>query len=671
MVLYRKDAKFLGFLPRGAFEDHMSKGQMFVAIADGGFLIGYLLFRIARGKASIVHLCVSTEHRGKGVAKLLVERLKSETRHLSGIGLYCRRDYNVNDLWPRLGFVAQNSKRGRGQNLTELTYWWFDHNHPDLFSVAAEDVEDRLCVVVDSNVFFDIHERSTLESEDSKSLLEPWLQESIELCLTNEINNDVNRAADESVRRQSKAYMTKHRVLATDPAIVQSFETQLQNMLPSSPRPRDQSDIRHLAHALAAGAQFFATRDADLIERAEPLYEKFGLSVLQPAAFINQLDNLQREAAYRPGRLAGTHHRESLIKAESVLAICQAFRLHNERQSDLEKILNRFLAKPTQFECKVSVTEEGKLLVLTVIDGLQAGRLEIVTLRVSREPLAPTVVRHVLRSLVERGAHETASGLRISDPNLSPALIRALDELGFSEDGGQWVKFFCRGLVTGAELRSELERTFLSIPDSEFGKKALHSIDEFSQKPDISRASKLEHLFWPVKLLSSSIPTYIIPIQPNWAQHFFDDDLGSQLLFGLRAELNLGIEGVYYRSIHGPSITAPGRILWYVSHGDSREGAMAIKACSRLEEVIVGEAKDLYRRFRRLGVYERRDVIAAADGKPDGQAMALRFTMTERFKAPVSLDWLNSIDVKSPFPGPRKVSCNEFAMIYRKGFNLS
>ena len=63
----------------------------------------------------------------------------------------------------------------------------------------------------------------------------------------------------------------------------------------------------------------------------------------------------------------------------------------------------------------------------------------------------------------------------------------------------------------------------------------------------------------------------------------------------------------------------PARILWYVSQGDEKEGAMAIKACSRLEEVVVAPAKELYRRFRRLGVYERHDVIKVANGNPDGK----------------------------------------------------
>jgi len=35
---------------------------------------------------------------------------------------------------------------------------------------------------------------------------------------------------------------------------------------------------------------------------------------------------------------------------------------------------------------------------------------------------------------------------------------------------------------------------------------------------------------------------------------------------------------------------------------------LSVKACSRLEEAIIGKPKELFRRFKRLGVYEWKDV---------------------------------------------------------------
>ena len=45
-----------------------------------------------------------------------------------------------------------------------LDYWWFDHNHDDLWSQAAarDDVAERVLTVIDANVFFDLTNASRL-----------------------------------------------------------------------------------------------------------------------------------------------------------------------------------------------------------------------------------------------------------------------------------------------------------------------------------------------------------------------------------------------------------------------------------------------------------------------------------------------------------------------------
>jgi len=125
MELHRLNAKTLGFLPKDAFEEHARLRQIIVALGSDCNCLGYVLYRVARGRASIVHLCAADAARGKGVGRLLVDRLKQETKSLEGIGLYCRRDYEATYLWSKLGFEATHAKPGRGKDLAELTFWWF------------------------------------------------------------------------------------------------------------------------------------------------------------------------------------------------------------------------------------------------------------------------------------------------------------------------------------------------------------------------------------------------------------------------------------------------------------------------------------------------------------------------------------------------------------------
>lgn len=261
MLLHRLNAKTLGFFPKGAFEEHAKLRRIIVAFESDGSCLGYLLFRIGRGRASIVHLCVSNVARGKGVARLLVDQLKLETKSLEGIGLYCRRDYEADHLWSKLGFEAASAKTGRGKDVAELTFWWFSHGHDDLFSRMAEPDPVRQRVVIDANVFYDLHTRETPESEDSKALLADWVQASIELVVTKELLNEIAKSADEERRRQNRAAATGYTKLSADDTMFQSLCTELRPRFPESVTLRDEADLRQVAYAIAGGAPFLVTRD--------------------------------------------------------------------------------------------------------------------------------------------------------------------------------------------------------------------------------------------------------------------------------------------------------------------------------------------------------------------------------------------------------------------------
>jgi hypothetical protein len=155
----------------------------------------YLLYRVSRQRATIVHLCVDPACRALGVARLLVEELKQVTKPLTGIGLRCRQDNHAKLLWPKMGFTAMGRKPGRGKDRHELTFWWFDHGHPDLLSSKAPE-DRRSPVVIDANVFFDLQGCDSRNGEDSQVLQADWVQGTIELYVTKEIHNEIDRAPD-------------------------------------------------------------------------------------------------------------------------------------------------------------------------------------------------------------------------------------------------------------------------------------------------------------------------------------------------------------------------------------------------------------------------------------------------------------------------------------------
>jgi hypothetical protein len=134
-----------------------------------------LLYRVARDRAAITHLCIDPAQRRSGVARLLVNDLMQRTRDLTGIGLWCRRDYEASKAWPRLGFAAMADKPGRSRLGSELTFWWQDNHKPTLFTrKVADEQTPKIPVATDASVFFDLIAEPSVDTQESKSLQADW-----------------------------------------------------------------------------------------------------------------------------------------------------------------------------------------------------------------------------------------------------------------------------------------------------------------------------------------------------------------------------------------------------------------------------------------------------------------------------------------------------------------
>ena len=366
--LHRTNSKSLGFFPRGAFDEYAARGQILVVQNGQAIVLGYLLYRIARSRAIIVHLCVAQGARGKGIAKLLVQELKEKTRALEGIGLYCRRDLHAHRLWPRFSFEAASKKTGRGKDAAELVFWWFTHGHADLFTPKNEEESSRRAVVIDANVFFDIHFRECVDSMDSKALLAGWLQDSIELVITKELRNEIARGNDSQKRDASRLQSQSYRTLSSDDGTFTSLCSELRSIFPNPPNQQDEADLRQIAYAIAGGVSFFVSRDMALLERCESLYARYGLMVRHPAELINHLDSVERELDYRPARLHGSQLRSGRLQTDEVDTVVRALKGPNERGNQFRRTLLHVLSNPKAAETQVVMSNRTAPILLGVLD---------------------------------------------------------------------------------------------------------------------------------------------------------------------------------------------------------------------------------------------------------------------------------------------------------------
>jgi hypothetical protein len=641
-----------------------------VAITPENTLAGYVVYRVAKNRAAITHLTASKVFHGQGVARSLMEALKLETKHLAGISLKCRRDYNLSDMWTGFGFTVRHTREGRGRDRALLDCWWFDHGHADLFSFAAGQDDDSgvVLVAMDANVFFDLTCDNRVQGEDTKVLEADWLEDSIVLCVTQEIYNEIHRGPDEVKKARARGAAAGFRLLKTAQEAVARLEIELKPLFHEAVLDRDLSDLRQVAHAIAAEVPFFVTRDAPMISRSETIFEKYGLKILHPTDLINHLDTLRREAEYRPSRLEGSRWRERLVTKEDVKRIVGDFKHPSKgRASEFERTVLHYLAFPDKWDSRLILDNENTFVVYLVRSKGGPEQVDIPLVRHSDHPLAPTLLRHILHALNRSSGRARNRIISVSDPETSGATKGALADIGFLADSDKWWKLSIPGILTRQELAASVRASNLP-PDL---RDKLAKAAWFNEVTDVETArSELEQNFSPVKLVSPGTPCFIVSIRPDWAEHFFDIPIGGQTLMDLKEELHLGIEGVYYCSARNAHLQAPGRILWYVSKGPKQHGSMTIKACSHLQEVVSGTPKQLFAKFRHLGVFGWKHVLAAAGGKPENKLMAFRFKRTERFIREVPMSELDKLGIPQPV-NPRRITDAQFANLYRLGMNLN
>lgn len=650
----------LGLFPDGAFDDYAHSGTILVAIDQSSECVGYLLYRCTRQQVTVVHLCVEEQHRGAGIGRKLVESLISHTRDYRGIGLKCRRDYPANDLWPKLGFSVLRELPGRSKKGTLLIHWWRTHHDTNLFSDAAGRLrESKICAVMDANILFDLMEPESQKTLPSKSLEADWLEDSIELCVTEEIFNEINRQKDTHKRKKSHNFASEYTCLPSDNDGFDSVLKAIRGYFPVRLTDRGHSDLRQLARAINAHAPYFVTRDSNLIKLRERIEEAHGMVILQPAGLIGRLDELQRGEAYRPAFFSGTALTVRLLAAGQAGAIWQTFLQPGEKLASLNTRLDCALADPQTYRCEILQGRRNEPLALT-ITSVAPHEFRVHLLRVKRGPLAFTLALQMVRQTLLSAIRENVPITRILDLPFQQEIEPALSYFWFAEDDEGWAKIGPAVVENSKEMASRLQ----SLSQYAFDAEGLYEWANLIEEDPAGN----EPLLWPAKLTDASIQNYLVPIKPQWAQELFDENLAAQSLYGRKEELALNVEGVYYRSARPAGIEAPARILWYITEQKGFTGTKQIRACSRLLSVKVGTPKELFKEYQRLGIYEWKDVYRTAGKDVSKKIMALHFADTELFPRPITLKRLRKVmdDLSCPLQlqSPHKVPPEVFIKLY-------
>lgn len=634
--LYRQAKSNLGFLPDGGFRERAARGSLLAAVRDSK-VAGYALYDLPGDCIKLRHLCVDSTLRGHGVARQLVDELIRRHDDRRSIELACRRDYGLEGMWESLGFHPVHNRPGRSRAGHLLTVWQIDFGHPTLFSVAPV-VGDLACL--DQMVLEDLAEQATLSP--SRYLLEDWVDELVEFCVTDEIYNESNATRTDVLRQQLLAAASHYRNLSRKGA---PWEQHLSGVAACTPRAGD-SDHRHLARAIEGGAVFFVTRDEKVIDGADAIAGAFGIAVVSPDRLLDQLDRQRSQDRYEPVVLQGTDLTDERLSATAQEAFVAALLNHGEgeRAHALRATLRSAFVDGQRSEVRVIRDARGSVLA-GVVRSSSDDELTVKALRVGRvSRLTDAIARQLVFGQRATAADRRLSRVIVSDPVPSPAVLRSLEAEGFAPAATGWSCAVGHGIQEASEVLGD--------------------------DADPVSAAVFERLNWPAKVVGAGIPTFMISIEPSYAEQLFDTNLAGATLFSRDRALGLSREHVYYRPPGtNRSLAGPARVVWYVKGGKVGHPVGHVRAVSHLVEVLCDRPRTLYRRFARLGVWDQTQVEQAAERS--GVAMALRLTDTELLDRPLDLTRLRTIYEESgeSFHAPQapvRLHEHMFCLLYRQ-----
>lgn len=602
----------LGQLPYAVFTEAAASGCLLAAMRRGE-VIGYALFalRKRRHEVSLTHLCVRNDMRKSGAARRLVEEITRLHPDRRGIRLRCRVDYPAHDMWPRLGFEEWSRLRGRSRAGHMLAVWWRRIADWTLFDVLAQASEaavddDLILAVLDTNVVLDV--RDGRDEGASHALMADWLVDHAELVITAEVSRELQ--ASKRLADADYADADQHEFPQLDSAasVVSDYYTTLRGA--DSLGANQDADLRVVAETVAGGASHLVTRDDALLRSADEIERLVGVRVLSPANFLLSIQ-AENADGFEPQLIKTSGfaiRRRSSVPDNAVLArfTNQAW---GERAAQLRDRIAGAVGEP---DGRVEeVTAAGTLWALAA-HCMEANTLRVSALRSLGDRRAYSVLRQLIHGLRQRAVAYGAASIEIIDA-VGETVGRALRDEGFRNSEGLW--------------RAEVSQLVIGcgdvLPDD------LGLPDPGVEQPSPALISRIELQRWPLKVFTGAVPCLVVPVRPSYGRTLLGYREAQMTLIETAPEAASARENAYYMG-RRTGLSAPARILWWVTGGGSEAG---VRAMSWLEDVDTGTPERLHRRYSRRGVFDLDQVrqSATSGGRGSPAATVLLFSRTDVF----------------------------------------
>lgn len=418
---------------------------------------------------------------------------------------------------------------------------------------------------------------------------------------------------------------------------------------------QDRSDLRQIATALVADIPVVITRDRRARSRlAKVAFDLGEVVVTTPAELVAIALAGPDTDAYVPSALRETAILIHEVRPEQIDDL-NGFLATNasETTREFKARLDCLAVAAPNASRRLIEDDAGEPLAICGAHW-SSRRFEVPILRVAASGLQNTLAVQLTEELRRSAIAVGRSEICVTDPHIGRSSRSALIGDGFIGcDDGTLAGITIAAPSSRAELDSKLAML------AQRGTCSARYLERLRHDWNAATAAELEHDLRPCRIVDAPIPTWIVPIRPEYADDLFGYPLN---LLSRPTQLGLGLEQVYYRGGRSGE-QVPGRVLWR-STGKAHEG---IFACSSLIEVRDGTPEALYRRFRQLGAWNLDQMKA----RVTGTARALKVRDTHLFQQQIPLSRLRSIAKEHgqglQLQSPCRVDARLFEVIVRAG----
>ncbi|MCB1121483.1 MAG: hypothetical protein KJT03_08040, partial [Verrucomicrobiae bacterium] len=583
--------------------------------------------------------------------RMLVDTLKASATTQKLIKLRCRRDFPAHSMWGKLGFIPLEERPGRSEAGHPLTLWCCNLAQDDELGLwQAGASEDTLDVVIDAQIFFDFDEPDAPNTLISKGLQNDFLVDSLNLWITDELYLEIDRNNYPEKRQRSLDRANGFYRVHYDQLQFQGFRKALKSVLPYSSRS-EKSDIHHLAKTAASGVKVFVTKDEGILKFAKDISELCGVDVLHPVALISSLYEETDNRLIGTARVSGLQLCWRQASSSDIDSLSDInFQKTGESKGKLRELVMSFVVDPITYKTELLFSGEN-IVAFRVIDRSKSDFLRVPLARVNLSDDVQLYSVFLIADTLSSAVSECIEAVEFYCEGTASTLDSFLISMGFIRTVNSFIRI---SIADVCNRNSALRRIRNISPEAA---ETLNCQDDAS----------LERACAPL-ILQKSLPCFLVPIRPSYAMGLIDREQSAEDLFGGDPTVLLRWDNIYYRAKNRHRmLTGPARILWYVS-----ENIGEVIAISHLDEVECGLPKDLFRKYRKFGILEWRNIYELCGKDINVEIMAIKFSLTFSFRHRVSLKELRSIfseediglSLQAPLRLPESVTTRIFELAF-------